>query len=254
MKLILLAAGKSSRIYKKIKKNKCLINIDNKSLIRNIIDNAKSVSLKNITVVTGFKPSNIIRDLKNYKKISYIYNSKYKTTDMVYSSMLALKKTNEDVIISYTDIFYDKEVFKNLINLNTKTLTIPYILNWKNIWKLRKKNIFDDAETFLINSRSSIKEIGNEITKKNLKKVNGQFMGLIFIPKKLIKTVVNFYENNDCNKLQFTSFLNKLLNNNINITGLKYDKFWYEIDDIIDLKNFHKFYQQSSKPVKAYDY
>jgi choline kinase len=250
MKLILLAAGKSSRIYKKIKKNKCLINIDNKSLIRNIIDNAKSVSLKNITVVTGFKPSNIIRDLKNYKKISYIYNSKYKTTDMVYSSMLALKKTNEDVIISYTDIFYEKEVFKNLIDLNTKTLTIPYILNWKNIWKLRKKNIFDDAETFLINSRSSIKEIGNKITKKNLKKVNGQFMGLIFIPKKLVKTVVNFYENNDCNKLQFTSFLNKLLNNNINITGLKYDKFWYEIDDIIDLKNFHKFYQQSSKHLK----
>lgn len=251
MKLILLAAGKSSRIYKKIKKNKCLINIDNKSLIRNIIDNAKSVSLKNITVVTGFKPSNIIQDLKNYKKISYIYNSKYKTTDMVYSSMLALKKTNEDVIISYTDIFYEKEVFKKLINLNTKTLTIPYILNWKNIWKLRKKNIFDDAETFLINSRSSIKEIGNKITKKNLKKVNGQFMGLIFIPKKLIKTVVNFYENNDCNKLQFTSFLNKLLNNNINITGLKYDKFWYEIDDIIDLKNFHKFYKQSSKRRKS---
>jgi NDP-sugar pyrophosphorylase family protein len=75
-------------------------------------------------------------------------------------------------------------------------------------------------------------------------------MGLIFIPKKLVKTVVNFYENNDCNKLQFTSFLNKLLNNNINITGLKYDKFWYEIDDIIDLKNFHKFYQQSSKHLK----
>ncbi|MDC0956068.1 NTP transferase domain-containing protein [Candidatus Pelagibacter sp.] len=251
MKLILLAAGKSSRIYKKIKKNKCLINIDNKSLIRNIIDNAKSVSLKNITVVTGFKPSNIIRDLKNYKKISYIYNSKYKTTDMVYSSMLALKKTNEDVIISYTDIFYEKEVFKNLIDLNKKTLTLPYILNWKDIWKSRKKNIFDDAETFLINSRSSIKEIGNKITKKNIKKINGQFMGIIFIPKKLIKTVVNFYENNDCNKLQFTSFLNKLLNNNINITGLKYDKFWYEIDDIIDLKNFHKFYKQSSKRRKS---
>ena len=247
MKLILLAAGKSSRIYKEIKKNKCLININDKSLIRNIIDNAKASSLKNITVVTGFKPFNIIHDLKNYKKISYIYNSKYQTPDMVYSAMLALKKTNEDVIISYTDIFYEKDVFNNLIKLNKKNLTLPYIQNWKSIWKLRKKNIFDDAETFLINSRSFVKEIGNKITKKNLKKVNGQFMGIIFIPKKLIKTVVNFYENNDCNKLQFTSFLNKLLNNNINIAGLKYNKLWYEIDDIIDFENFHKFYQQSSK-------
>ena len=137
MKLILLAAGKSSRIYKEIKKNKCLININNKSLIRNIIDNAKASSLKNITVVTGFKPFNIIQDLKNYKKISYIYNSKYQTTDMVYSAMLALKKTNEDVIISYTDIFYEKDVFNNLIKLNKKNLTLPYIQNWKSIWKLR---------------------------------------------------------------------------------------------------------------------
>ena len=80
---------------------------------------------------------------------------------------------------------------------------------------IRKKDIFDDAETFLINSRSYVKEIGNKITKKNLKKVNGQFTGIIFIPKKLIKTVVNFYENNDCNNLQFTSFLNKLINNKI---------------------------------------
>ena len=245
MKLILLAAGKSSRIYKEIKKNKCLININNKSLIRNIIDNAKASSLKNITVVTGFKPFNIIQDLKNYKKISYIYNSKYQTTDMVYSAMLALKKTNEDVIISYTDIFYEKDVFNNLIKLNKKNLTLPYIQNWKSIWKLRKKNIFDDAETFLINSRSFIKEIGNKITKKNLKKVNGQFMGIIFIPKKLIKDIVYFYESMNNKKLQFTEFLNKLLKQKIKIKGLKYSKFWYEIDDFVDYKNFKKFYNKN---------
>ena len=58
---------------------------------------------------------------------------------MVYSAMLALKKTNEDVIISYTDIFYEKDVFNNLIKLNKKNLTLPYIQNWKSIWKLRKK-------------------------------------------------------------------------------------------------------------------
>ena len=58
--------------------------------------------------------------------------------------------------------------------------------------EIKKKNIFDDAETFLINSRSFVKEIGNKITKKNLKNVNGQFMGIIFIPKKLIKPSLIF--------------------------------------------------------------
>lgn len=242
MKLILLAAGKSSRIYEKIKKNKCLIKINNKSLIRNIIDNAKNSSLSNITVVTGFKPSNIVQDLKNYKRIKYIYNSRYKTTDMVYSAILALKKTNDDVIISYTDIFYEKKIFDDLKKLKRKTITLPYITNWKSVWKSRKKSIFDDAETFQISSNSNVKELGHKINKKNLQKVNGQFMGIIFIPKKIIKTVINFYENNNNNKLQFTEFLNKILKNNIDITGLKYNKFWYEIDDFTDYKNFNKFY------------
>ena len=33
MKLLLLAAGKSNRIYKKIKKNKCLINYNNTTIL-----------------------------------------------------------------------------------------------------------------------------------------------------------------------------------------------------------------------------
>ena len=42
MKLLLLAAGKSSRIFENIKKNKCLIKIKNKTLIQNIIDRINS--------------------------------------------------------------------------------------------------------------------------------------------------------------------------------------------------------------------
>ena len=38
MKFIFLAAGKSKRIFNKIKKNKCLIKIKNKPLIKLLID------------------------------------------------------------------------------------------------------------------------------------------------------------------------------------------------------------------------
>ena len=44
MELILLAAGKGSRIYRKIKKNKCLININKKTLIQKIVDDFKSTT------------------------------------------------------------------------------------------------------------------------------------------------------------------------------------------------------------------
>jgi len=240
VKLVLLAAGKSSRIFDKIKKNKCLIKINNKSLIQSIIDNAHQSSIEDIDIITGFKPENIKIDLKNYKHINYIKNSKYKTTDMVYSALLSLKKKKEDTIISYTDIFYERDVFKKLLKNKTRSITLPYINNWKKVWSLRKKNIFDDAETFRLDSKANLKEIGNKISKKNLKFINGQFMGIIYIPKKYISKVIKFYENYNNHKIQFTGFLNYLISNKIKINCIKYEKFWYEFDDYDDLKNFNK--------------
>ena len=55
MKLILLAAGKSSRIYNDIGFNKCLIKIRNKSLIKHIIDNAYEEGIKDISIIVGYK-------------------------------------------------------------------------------------------------------------------------------------------------------------------------------------------------------
>ena len=130
MKLLLLAAGKSSRIFENIKKNKCLIKIKNKTLIQNIIDNAHKSHIKDIDVITGFKPENIKNDLKKYNNINFINNTRYKTTDMVYSALLGLKESNTDTIISYTDIFYDNTVFNDLIKKKNSNITVPFIKNW----------------------------------------------------------------------------------------------------------------------------
>lgn len=241
MNLILLAAGKSSRIYKKIKKNKCLIKINKKSLIRNIIDNATNINISDINVITGFKPNNIRKELKDYKKIKFLKNSKYETTDMVYSLMIGLKKTRSDTIISYTDIFYTKKLFYLIKKCNKNFITIPYIKNWKNVWKTRDKSIFEDAETFKVDKNSKLREIGNKINKKNLKSVNGQFMGIMFVPEKYKNLILKKYNIYNNGKLQLTQFMNKLIQDKITIKCLSYDDFWYEIDDYDDFINFKKF-------------
>ena len=240
MRLLLLAAGKSSRIYNKIKKNKCLTNINHKSLIRNIVDSAYKNKIEKIDIITGFKPNNIKKDLRNYKKIRFINNSKYSSTDMVYSALLGLKKTKIDTIISYTDIIYTDKIFKILSSNSKKFITIPYIKNWKQVWKKRKKDIFDDAETFKVDSNSNLKEIGNKINKKNLKSINGQFMGIIFIPSSLIQKTINKYKSYKNKKLQFTGFINMLVKDKVRVKCLEYNDFWYEIDDIEDFKNYKK--------------
>ena len=240
MKLLLLAAGKSSRIFESIKKNKCLIKVKNKSLIQNIIDNAHNSSIKNIDVITGFKPENIKKDLKKYDNINFIKNTRYKTTDMVYSALLGLQKSHTDTIISYTDIYYDDTVFSDLIKKKNPYITVPFIKDWRNVWKTRKKNIFDDAETFMISRKNILKEIGNKIDKNNLKHIDGQFMGIIYIPKKYLSLVIRFYKDFDNDSLQFTNFLNKLIKYKVKINCLEYKNFWYEIDDLEDYKNISK--------------
>ena len=241
MNLLLLAAGKSTRIYKKIKKNKCLIKINNNSLIKHIINKSKKSLIKNIFIITGFKPNNIKKELKEIKNLKFIRNRKYNSTDMVYSSILGLKKIKSDTIISYTDIFYSKKIFDIFSKSNNNFITIPYIKNWKKIWKLRNKNIFEDAETFKMDKNLYLKEIGKKINQKNLKYINGQFLGVIFIPKKYIKIVIDKYKILNNKNLQFTQFINNLIKFKIKIKCVEYKDFWYEFDDYEDLKNFKEF-------------
>jgi len=240
MNLILLAAGKSSRIFNRIKKNKCLIKTNNKTLIRQIIDNSNNTLIKKITIITGFKPQNIKKELKDFDNVKFLNNSKYQFTDMVYSSILGLKESNSDTLISYTDIIYTKKLFKILSKSKKNFITIPYIKNWKRVWKRRKKDIFDDAETFKVDKNNNLKEIGNKISKKNLKSINGQFIGIIFVPKNYIKVLINKYKIYKNSKLQFTQFINNLIKDNIKIKCLNYNDFWYEIDDYQDLINFNR--------------
>ncbi len=236
MKLIILAAGKGSRIFKDINKNKCLLKINNQTIIEKIINDALSYDIKNIEVVLGYRSEFIIKVIKKYKEVSFVINKKYNSTDMVYSSMLALKKTDTDAIICYSDIIFHKLIFKKLIGLNYKNITIPYIKGWKNVWKKRNKNIFDDAETFKIKGNKLV-EIGNKITTQNLRSVKGQFMGIIYLPKKKIGKIINEYKKVS-NKIQYTSFINLLIKIKIPIQIIKHNNYWYEFDDIDDFKNF----------------
>ncbi len=237
MKLIILAAGKSSRIYNQINLNKCLIKINNKTLLTRIVNNALEKRINNIDIIVGFKPQNIKKSLSKFKNINFIYNKKYKFTDMVFSSILGLKKSSEDTLICYSDILFEKKIFDIFIKKKFKNITIPYIKNWKKIWKKRNKNIFDDAETFVI-KKNKLTNIGNKITKKNLKKINGQFMGIVFVPKSKLSILLKLYNQFKKNKIQYTQFLNLIIQKNISIEVTEYNGKWYEFDDIDDLRNF----------------
>ncbi len=239
MEILILAAGKSSRIYKDIKTHKCLIKINNQTLIKRIVNMYNSEkTIKRINIVTGFLTNKIKNELKSYK-VNFIKNPLFKKKDMVHSIKLGLNKISDDVIISYSDVFYSKRLLRKIIKNMGKKILLPVNKRWLKIWNIRKKDPFLDCETLKYNNKLVLKEIGNKI--KNIKDVNGQFMGLIFIPKNEIIKFKSLIDKNKNKNIQTTELINILIKNDIKIKVLESRDFWYEFDDYEDVKNFRKF-------------
>ena len=239
MKLLLLAAGKSERIYKKIKKNKCLIRYNNTSLLEKIISESNLENIYDINIVIGFKKSLIKKKLKKLN-INYIENNFYKSTDMLYSLYLGLKNLDGDVIISYSDIIFSRKIFSNIRRISkNKEIIIPFNSRWKRTWKIRKKNIFDDCETLDFNKNFKLTEIGNKID--DAKKVKGQYMGIIYISKKKVPLIIKYLKQHlKKNKTTHITYFLNSIKDKINIYCMKTSTFWYEIDDFEDYKNLKK--------------
>lgn len=244
MKVILLAAGKGSRIYNKIKINKCLIKAYNKTLIENILIQAKK-KLLDVSCVTGFNHSKIKKALKKYN-LKFIHNKKFASTDMLYSAILGIKNIKkDDVLIVYTDTYFHQNFLKKIFNLNSKELVIPVSSIWKKMWKIRKKNLFLDAEDIKVNKKNYISTLGDKI-KSELPKY--QYMGVIYIPSNILVKIRNkmikCYQVKK--RMHLTNFVNFLIKKKTKVKAFPNSDYWYEFDDYNDLIQFKNFYEKKN--------
>ncbi len=237
MNFVFLAAGKGTRIFKKIKTNKCLIKLNKKTIIEKLIENIPKKYNKKITIVTGFNHSKIIKATKKYG-INYLQNKDYKNTEMLHSLSLALREINDDIFFSYSDIIYDKTIIKDIIQKKIKNICVPINMKWKKVWEHRGTDIKSDAET-LDFKNNKLLDIGKKI--RDIKKVKGQFMGLFYVPQKKRNIILDLLNKKSFKKKHLTFFINYLVNKKINISIIKYNQKWYEFDNYSDLINYKTF-------------
>ncbi len=232
MHLVLLAAGKGTRLPKEFRDlPKSMVNINGKTILNHNLNFYQKFEKK--TIITGYKSQKLNIFIKK-NKFNFVKNCEYKKTNMVHSLFKIRKIEANEIIICYSDIIFDPKIFQNLIRQKNKNI-ILLKKNWLKIWKGRMsyREILNDAEN--LQTRNNILvNIGGPI-KKKLPKY--QYMGIIKILKKDFFKLKNFYKKNNNKKIDFTSFINLAIKNNI----LKFNisitnKFWYEIDSINDIK------------------
>ena len=229
MQLIVLAAGKGSRLPNKFRnKPKCMTEINGKS----ILEHNKSFFLKfkKRIIITGYK-SKLINNYAKKNNFRIIKNKNYSSTNMVYSLFLAKKFVNDDVLVCYGDIIFDSKIFNVLNKFNN---LVPLNMNWLSLWKKRMNTnlIKKDAENVKIKNKQLI-EIGTKFKKFP----DCQFMGLIKISKNNFFILENFFKSFCNKKIDMTNFLNFVIKNKIcKFYVQKVKNFWFEIDTHNDIK------------------
>ena len=163
---LILAAGRGSRL-KNLTNNKpkSFLTINKKKLIEFIIDNFFKNFIDKIYVIIGYKKK-LFKDFKNIKSIE---NKIWNKSNIV-GSLIAADKimSNNNTIISYSDIFYDETAIKNIITYEKKNFDIIILNNtkWKKYWKKRFKDPLIDLETFKLKKNMFMKsEINQNHTK-----------------------------------------------------------------------------------------
>ena len=133
--VVLLSAGMGRRLGTLGKKYpKCLLKINNKTLIELLLDNLKKRNAKRISMVVGYRSQMLIKFLKKVKgiKINFIKIKGYKKNGHSYSWFKCRNqwfKEKKPLVLIHTDIHFDpiyldnimKSKKNNIIGLKHKT-------------------------------------------------------------------------------------------------------------------------------------
>jgi len=225
---IILAAGRGSRMGDLTSHlPKCMVNFQGKPLIEKQISSLKYAGIKDIGIVAGYKSQTI----SHYSPHVFL-NEKWETTNMLYSLLLARNWLEKyTCIVSYSDIFYEPEIVKDLISNNDEA-AISYDPNWLSLWKQRFSDPLADAESFKLKNDGFLKEIG--MKPSSVDEIKGQYMGLLkFTPqfwKEILDEALSLPQN-----ISMTELINYCLNKNINFKAIKNVTRWGEVDSSSDL-------------------
>ncbi len=237
MKAIILAAGQGTRL-KKYTENlpKGMLEFDGKTLIERQIETYRACGIEDIIVVRGFASDKIM-----YEGIKYYQNSDYANTNMVESLMTAKDEFNDDIIVSYSDILFEKEMLCKMIN-NKDDFSVAVDDNWKVYWQERYGKVDFDTESLSLDAYDNIVELGLESPK--LEDIDARYVGLLKFSKLGLQKIVDIlnkdYEEyldkpwkqsgKTIRKAYMTDLIQAVIEAGNSVKAVRFNNGWIEFD------------------------
>ena len=244
MKSIILAAGSGTRLKKYTQDlPKGMLSFMGKTIIERQIEIYRECNIENIIIVRGFAADKI-----NFEGITYYTNNEYAVTNMVESLLTAKNEFDDDVIVSYSDILFEKSMLSKMID-SKDDFACAVDDNWKKYWKKRYGKIDFDTESLLINKDDNIVELGLE--NPPAEKINARYIGLLkfsrgglkFIRELMDKAYIEFKDKawqqsgKPVRKAYMTDLLNAIIESGKTVKAVHFNNGWIEFDTNEDYEN-----------------
>jgi len=175
--VIIIAAGMGSRLKGHTENlPKCMLDFNGKTLLQRQLEAYNSCGLDKISVVRGYKKEKI-----NYPDLNYYENEDYENNNILNSLFAAEGALQGHVIVSYSDILFERQVVERLLE-SEHDISIVVDIDWKNYYIGRKDHPIEEAENVIFDANNNVVEIGKIITNKH--DVHGEFIGMMkFSPR-----------------------------------------------------------------------
>ncbi|MBB6062316.1 choline kinase [Thermosipho japonicus] len=221
MKAILLAAGKGTRISRKISNiPKSLVDIKGKPLILRTIEMLKHNNI-DVSVVLGYKRELFLEILDEVK---IYYNPFYSVTNSIASLWFAKDEFSgkEDIIVANADVYWDEEILKTLCNSK------------EDILMLYDSSRKEEGDYLFYVEDNILKDHGKELLPE---KISGEYVGVSIIRKEFqekFRERLELLVSQEKYNLWWENVLYSFINErNVYVKDIK-GLFWGEVDYIED--------------------
>jgi len=240
VKSIIIAAGLGSRLNKYTKVlPKCMLKFGNSTLLESQIDAYRDCGISNISVIRGYKKEKI-----NYKGLNYFENTDYENNNVLNSLFYAEEQIFGNVIVSYSDILFDANVVKRLLESDAD-ISIVVDIDWHGYYENRKDHPAGEAEKVTFDANNKVIKIGKILTNKD--EVYGEFIGMMKLSPRgseIIKLHFNrakeifwdrpFQRAETFQKAYLTDLLQDMVDLGTPIHCVIIERGWKEIDTVED--------------------
>lgn len=244
MKAIILAAGQGTRLKKYTKDlPKGMLSFNGKTIIERQIEIYHECGITDISIVRGFAGEKI-----KYPGIKYYTNTEYMNTNMVASLMTAKQEFDDDIILSYSDILFERDMLNRMIDCKND-FSVAVDKNWQIYWQKRYGRVDFDTESLSIDSSGNITELGLE--SPNLGDIDARYIGLLKFSRYGMKYLLNIWEQNydeylakpwqqsgkTIRQAYMTDLLNAVIESGKEVRSVTFSNGWIEFDTNEDYEN-----------------